>query len=158
MECEVWLQPRPRQRASICRILRPVVKPNRTGRHPATSSATRTHVAGEPVTTEGDEVVIAFYPISFLSRDANVSCYFRYLKNHPFEAVARKPKPTRRITVIRTPKNNVIMLPPWSYLFCVSRPEGPIKPELSGHTLRLSLQSEIPHRGQGNGHRCKGVA
>jgi hypothetical protein len=29
------------------------------------------------------------------------------------------------------------------------------QPELSGHTLRLSLQSEIPHRGQVNGRRCK---
>jgi hypothetical protein len=39
---------------------------------------------------------------------------FRYLKNHPFEAVATKPKPARTMTVTRTPTANVIMLPPWS--------------------------------------------
>jgi len=50
----------------------------------------------------------------FLSDEGKVSCGFRYLKNHPAEAVERKPKPTRRITVIRTPIANVIMLPPWS--------------------------------------------
>jgi hypothetical protein len=50
----------------------------------------------------------------FLSGEGKVSCGFRYLKNHPAEAVERKPKPTRRITVIRTPTANVIMLPPWS--------------------------------------------
>jgi hypothetical protein len=49
----------------------------------------------------------------FLS-EGKGSCGFRYLKNHPAEAVERKPKPTRRITVIRTPTANVIMLPPWS--------------------------------------------
>src|ERR1700733_9053461 len=55
----------------------------------------------------------------FLSDVGKVSCGFRYWKNHPADAVATKPKPTRRTTVIRTPKANVIMLPPWSYLFCV---------------------------------------
>jgi hypothetical protein len=50
----------------------------------------------------------------FLSVDVKVSCGFRYLKNHPFEAVETKPKPARTITVIRTPTANVIMLPPWS--------------------------------------------
>jgi hypothetical protein len=49
----------------------------------------------------------------FLS-EGKGSCGFRYLKNHPFEAVERKPKPARTITVIRTPTANVIMLPPWS--------------------------------------------
>lgn len=59
----------------------------------------------------------------FLSGEGKVSSGFRYLKNHPAEAVARKPKPTRRMTVIRTPAVNVIMLPPWSSLFCVSTQE-----------------------------------
>jgi hypothetical protein len=48
----------------------------------------------------------------FLSGDGEVSWGFRYLKNHPFEAVERKPKAARRMTVIRTPMANVIMLPP----------------------------------------------
>jgi len=50
----------------------------------------------------------------FLSGEGKVSSGFRYLKNHPAEAVERKPKPTRRITVTTTPTVNVIMLPPWS--------------------------------------------
>jgi hypothetical protein len=69
---------------------------------------------GNPLTTEGDEVAVAFYRISLFSGEADVSSYFRYLKNHPFEAVERNPKPTRRMTVIRTPAANIIMLPPWS--------------------------------------------
>jgi hypothetical protein len=50
----------------------------------------------------------------FLSVEGKGSCGFRYLKNHPAEAVERKPKPTRTMTVIRTPTANVIMLPLWS--------------------------------------------
>jgi hypothetical protein len=96
----------------------------------------------------------------FLSGEGEVSCGFRYLKNHPFEAVERKPKPMRRITVIRTPIANVIMLPPWSWLFCVRLAmldnTGITKPtELSGDTLRLSLQNLIPHRGQWDERRCE---
>jgi hypothetical protein len=57
-----------------------------------------------------------------LSCEGKGSCGFRYLKNHPAEAVERKPKPTRRITVIRIPTVNVIMLPPWSSVFFVLLP------------------------------------
>ena len=50
----------------------------------------------------------------FLSVEGKVSSGFRYLKNHPFEAVERKPNPTRTMTVTRIPIANIIMLPPWS--------------------------------------------
>jgi hypothetical protein len=72
---------------------------------------------GHPVVVVRSDVatqpVDARYQL-FLSGEGTVSCGFRYLKNHPAEAVERKPKPTRRITVIKTPTANVIMLPPWS--------------------------------------------
>ena len=64
---------------------------------------------GHPPTQPAD----ARYQL-FSSGEGKVSCGSRYLKNHPAEAVARKPKPARRITVIRIPTANVIMVPPWS--------------------------------------------
>src|SRR5438309_7300974 len=73
------------------------------------------------VRCEATQPVDARYQL-FLSGEGKVSCGFRYLKNHPAEAVERKPKPTRRMTVIRTPTANIAMLPPWSYLFCVRLP------------------------------------
>ena len=49
----------------------------------------------------------------FLSGEGEGSFGFGYLKKYPTQAVERKPKPTRIITVTRTPRTNVIMLPPW---------------------------------------------
>jgi len=86
---------------------------------------------------------------------------FRDWKNHPAEAVARKPKPARRTTVIRTPAADVIIAA--SLVFAVLYPAGEVaqhtgmtnQTELSGETLRLSLRKLIPHWGQGDKRRCK---
>src|ERR1700679_3074787 len=84
----------------------------------------------------------------FLSGEGKVSCGFRYLKNHPAEAVMKKPKPKRRITAARIPRAIVSMLPPWS--FAVLCPGCRCRRALrndhqklnsTGTTLRLSLQS-----------------
>jgi hypothetical protein len=77
----------------------------------------------------------------FLSGEGKVSCGFRYLKNHPAEAVMKKPKPKRRITATRIPRAIVSMLPPWSFaVLCPAADAG----EHSGMTIKTeTLQG--PH-------------